>query len=148
MRKIVLALLAAVVFSGVAFAQSGYYIAASAGYPGAAIHFGIEDVGVTNLDARINLGYSYVGTSALSFGLDALYQLDVDMSEVPVDVYVGGGVGATFGGSFLIKALVGGSYGLAEVGVENMSVFVEVGPTFSVGGSFGADARLGVAYAF
>lgn len=149
MRKIVLALLAALVIGGAAFAQSGFYVAGSAGYPGAALHLGVEDVGVAGLDARLNVGYAYVGD--FSVGVDALYGLDISSMEmdVPIDVYVGGGVGATFGGSFSLKALVGGSYSLAEVGAPNFSVFVEGGPTFAFGGGgLGGDARLGVAYGF
>lgn len=147
MRKFVLALVAALVLGGAAFAQSGFYVAGSAGYPGAALHLGVEDVGVDGLDARLNVGYAYVGN--FSVGVDALYGLDVGTMDVPIDVYVGGGVGATFGGSFSLKALVGGSYSLAELGVDGLSVFVEGGPTYSFGGGgFGADARLGVAYGF
>lgn len=147
MRKFVIALLAALVLGGAAFAQSGFFVAASAGYPGAALHLGVEDVGVAGLDARLNVGYAYAGD--FSVGLDALYGLDVDLSDVPIDVYVGGGVGATFDGDFSLKALVGGSYSLAELGVDGLSVFVEAGPTYTFGnGGIGVDARLGVGYGF
>jgi hypothetical protein len=150
MRKIVIALLAALVLGGAAYAQSGFFVAASAGYPGAAIHFGVEDVAVEGLDARLNVGYAYAGD--FSVGLDALYGIDLGTMEMelPIDVYVGGGVGATFDGDFTIKALVGGSYGLSELGVEGLSVFLEAGPTytFATDNFFSVDARLGVAYGF
>jgi hypothetical protein len=149
MRKIVLALLAALVLGGAAYAQSGFYAAASAGYPGVAVHLGVEDVAVEGLDARLNVGWAYA--NEFSVGLDALYGIDLGTMEMdlPIDVYVGGGVGATFTGDFTLKALVGGSYGLSELGVDGLSVFLEAGPTYTFGGNgFGVDARLGVAYGF
>ena len=151
MRKLVLVLLAALVMGGAAFAQSGFYAALSAGYPGAAVHLGVEDVGVEGLDARLNVGYAYIG-GGFSVGLDALYAIDLGTMEmeVPIDVYVGGGVGATFTGEFSLKALVGGSYSLTELtGVDGLGVFLEAGPTYTFGGGgINADARLGVAYGF
>lgn len=148
MRKLVLALLAALVLGGTAFAQSGFYAAASAGYPGVAVHLGVEDVGVEGLDARLNVGWAY--SNEFSVGVDALYGIDLGTMEMemPIDLYVGGGVGATFSGDFLLKVLVGGSYSLADLGVDGLSLFVEAGPTYNFNGSFDADARLGVAYGF
>lgn len=147
MRNLVFGLLAALVLgSGAAFAQNGFYAGASAGYPGAALHFGVEDVAVDGLDARVNIGYAYDGD--FSFGVDGLYSLDVDTSDLPIDVYVGGGVGADFGGSFFLKGLVGGEYRLVEIDVPALGVFVELGPTFEFGSGISADARLGVNYHF
>ena len=146
MRKIILALLAALVLGGAAYAQSGFFVALSAGWPGAAVHVGVEDVIVEGLDARLNVGYEYAGN--FSIGLDALYGLDVEIPDVPIDVYVGGGLGASFAGDFVIKALVGGSYGLDDLGVEGLSVFLELGPTYNFNSGINADARLGVAYGF
>lgn len=147
MRNLMFGLLAALVLgSGAAFAQNGFYAGASAGYPGAALHFGVEDVGAAGLDARLNIGYAYDGD--FSFGVDALYGLNVDTDDLPIDVYVGGGVGADFGGSFFLKGLVGAEYRLVEIDVPALGVFVEVGPTFDFDGGVGADARLGVNYHF
>ncbi|MDZ7801289.1 MAG: hypothetical protein U5K81_10925 [Trueperaceae bacterium] len=150
MRKLLLSLLAALVLSGgVAFAQQqGMWAGLSGGFPGASVHFGVENV-VQNLDVRANLGYTYVLGTA-SFGVDALYGLDLDLDGAPVDVYVGGGVGAAFDGTFSVKALGGAEYRLVDVGVPELGVFFEVGPVLSFGNSdgFGADARLGVNYHF
>jgi len=147
MRNLMLGLLAALVLgSGAAFAQNGFWAGASAGYPGAALHFGVEDVGVQGLDARVNIGYAYDGD--FSVGLDGLYGLNVDTSDLPIDVYVGGGVGADFGGSFIVKALVGGEYRLVEIDVPALGVFLEIGPTYDFTDGVGADGRLGVNYHF
>lgn len=150
MRKLVLVLLAALVLGGAAYAQSGFYAALSAGYPGAAVHFGVEDIGVEGLDARLNVGYAYIGGD-FAVGLDALYAIDLGTMEMdaPIEVYVGGGVG--YAGGIALKALVGGSYSLAEVtGVDGLGVFLEAGPTytFAVDRGINADARLGVSYGF
>lgn len=151
MRKMLLSLLAALVLSGgVAFAQQqGMWAGLSFGYPGAAVHFGVENV-VESLDVRANLGYVYTGDGTVSFGVDALYDLDVDVDDAPVDIYVGGGVGATFDGTFSIKALGGAEYRLLDVGVPELGVFFEAGPVMSFGedDGFGLDARLGVNYHF
>ena len=158
MRKLLFGLLAALVLaSGAAFAQSGFWAGLSGGYPGAAIHFGVEDVVVDNLDARLNLGYAYAADSGFSVGVDALYGLDLDTGELAVDVYVGGGVGFVVGQAFAVKALAGGEYRLAELGIDELGVFLEVGPSFGfdvdgddeeTSGGFGFDARVGVNYHF
>lgn len=159
MRNLLYSMVAAMlVFGGSALAQdvdvvivedSGYYAGLSAGYPGAALHFGIENV-TTNLDARFNFGYTYAGTSGATIGADALYELDVDTDGAPVDVYVGGGVGANFAGTFYVRALGGGEFRLVDAGVPQIGVFAEVGPAFGfgTGGGFGLDGRLGVNYHF
>lgn len=158
MRKLLLGLLAALVLgSGAAFAQTGFWAGLSGGYPGAAVHFGVESLGVENLDARLNLGYAYAADDGLSFGVDALYGLDLDTGEVPVDVYVGGGFGLVVSKAFALKALVGGEYRFGELGVPELGAFLEVGPSFGFdmdgddavdSGGFGFDARVGVNYHF
>lgn len=153
MRKLLLATFAALLIGGAAFAQdfdgTDYWAGLSAGYPGAAVHFGLEDV-TQNLDLRFNLGYIYVGDGGANFGVDALYNLDIDTDGAPVDVYLGGGVGADFGGTFVLKALGGAEFRLAEAGAEQVGVFAEVGPAFAFGedAGFGLDGRLGVNYHF
>lgn len=159
MRKLLTSMVAALlVAGGAAFAQdvdvvivedSGYFAGLSAGYPGAAVHFGIDDV-TTNLDARFSFGYTYAGTSGATIGVDALYELDVDTDGAPVDVYVGGGVGANFAGTFYVRGLGGGEFRLVDAGLPQLGVFAEVGPAFGfgTGGGFGIDGRLGVNYHF
>lgn len=157
MRKLLLSMFATlVVAGGAALAQdvivvddSGYYAGLSAGYPGAAVHFGIEDV-TQDLDVRFSLGYTYAGTGGATIGVDGLYTLDVDTDDAPVDVYLGGGVGANFAGTFYIRALGGGEFRLVDAGVPQIGVFAEVGPAFGfgAGAGFGLDGRLGVNYHF
>lgn len=157
MRKLLLGLLAALVLgSGTAFAQSGFFAGLSGGYPGAAIHFGVEDVITPGLDLRANIGYAYAGASGPSFGVDGLYGLDVDTGEVPVDIYAGGGLGLVFGEALAIKALVGGEYRFFEIDLPELGAFLEVGPSFGIDldtadayePGFGFDARVGVNYHF
>lgn len=164
MRKLLLGLLAALVLgSGAAFAQTGFWAGLSGGYPGAAVHFGVEGLGIDALDARVSLGYAYAGAEGFAFGVDALYGLDLDTGELPVDLYVGGGVGMVAGEAFAIKALVGGEYRFGELGIPELGAFLEVGPSYGIDmnnddldddgneiydGGFGFDARLGVNYHF
>ena len=157
MRRLLTCMFAALVLAGgAAFAQdadivvvddSDFWAGLSAGYPGAAVHFGIDDV-ADELAVRFNLGYTYAGN--FSIGADALYDLDVDTDGAPIDVYVGGGVGAAFadGGGFSVKALAGGEFFLADAGLDQLGVFAEVGPAITFGGGFGIDGRLGVNYHF
>jgi len=158
MRNLLFGLLAALVLgSGAAFAQTGAWVGLSGGYPGAALHFGVEDIVTDGLDVRVNVGYAYAGADGASFGADALYGLDVDTGEVPVNMYVGGGAGLVFGKAVAVKALVGGEYRLGDIGIEELGVFLEVGPSLGFDidgddatdeGGFGFDARLGVNYHF
>lgn len=159
MRKLLLGMFTALlVTGGAAFAQdvdvvvvddSDYYAGLSAGYPGAAIHFGLENV-TRNLDVRFNLGYTYIGAGGATLGVDGLYTLDVDTDGAPVDVYVGGGVGANFNGTFHVKAVGGAEFRLVDAGAPQVGVFVEAGPAFGFGaaGGFGIDGRLGANYHF
>ncbi len=158
MRKFLLSLLAvALLGAGSAFAQgmsSQYWAGFSAGYPGATIHFGVENV-IESLDIRANLGFTYFG-SGLSFGADVLYGLAVDTGELPIAVYLGGGpiitlgLGAGGGLGVGINALVGAEYSLADVGFEPGGVFFEVGPVLNVVPTFNAGfvGRLGFNYHF
>lgn len=164
MRTLILGLLAALVLGGgAAFAQTGAWGGLSGGYPGAAVHFGVEDVGVENLDARVNLGYAYAGADGFALGLDGLYGLNLDTGDLAADIYVGAGVGTVLGEAFAVKALVGGEYRLADLGLSQVGLFLEVGPSYGFDlndddldeddneiydGGFGFDARLGVNYHF
>lgn len=151
MRKLVISLLAvAVLGAGSALAQSGLWAGVSAGWPGAALHFGVENV-VQNLDVRANIGSSY-NFKDFSVGADVLYGLDVDLGVVPLDAYVGGGValGVGTGFSFGIGAFGGIEYRLGEAGLPEGGIFLEVGPAFDVTPAFrfGVLARLGFNYHF
>jgi len=150
MRKFLIALIAVVTLgAGTAFAQSGYWAGFSVGYPGAALHFGIEDV-TPNLGVRVNAGYNYIG-SGFALGLDALYDLDVDTGTTPIDVYVGGGLGLGIGAGIdvAINAFVGGEFRLVDAGLPQGGIFLEAGPSFSLSPfAFGIIGRLGFNYHF
>jgi hypothetical protein len=158
MRTLFFGLLAALVLGGgAAFAQTGFWAGVSGGYPGAAAHFGVEDVVVENLDARLNLGYAYAADAGFSVGVDALYGLPVDTGDLAIGVYAGGGVGLVVGQAVAVKALVGGEYRLGDLGIEQLGIFLEVGPSFGFdidgdededSGGFGFDARVGANYHF
>ena len=150
MRKFLIALIAVVTLgAGTAFAQSGYWAGFSVGYPGAALHFGIEDV-TPNLSIRVNAGYNYIG-SGFALGADALYDLPVDMGTTPIDVYVGGGVGLGIGSGIdvAINAFIGGEFRLVDAGLPQGGVFLEAGPSFALTPfNFGIIGRLGFNYHF
>ncbi len=150
MRKFLIALIAVVTLgAGTAFAQSGYWAGFSVGYPGAALHFGIEDV-TPNLGVRVNAGYNYIG-SGFALGFDALYDLDVDTGTTPIDVYVGGGLGLGIGAGIdvAINAFVGGEFRLVDAGLPQGGIFLEAGPSFSLSPfAFGIIGRLGFNYHF
>jgi hypothetical protein len=142
MRKLVISLLAVFVLgAGSAFAQSGYWAGLSAGYPGAVVHFGVENV-FPGLDVRANLGYQYLGVTGIGLGADVLYGLAVDTGTLPLDTYVGGGLqfGIGGGGSLGIGAFGGVEYRLGDVGLPEGGVFLEIGPSLGYRFAPGAGA--------
>jgi len=153
MRKLLISLIAiAALGTGGAFAQSGFWAGLSGGYPGAQVHFGVENA-FAGLDVRANLGYAFFAGNRFGFGVDVIYGLDLDTGVTPIDVYVGGGPNFSFGaGSDLrvsIDAFVGGEYRLGEIGLPEGGVFLEVGPALQVNPfAFGFIGRLGFNYHF
>ena len=155
MRKLLITLtVIAALGTGGVFAQSGYWAGVSAGYPGAQVHFGVENA-FAGLDVRANLGYAFFGGNRFGFGVDVMYDLDVDTGVTPIDVYVGGGPNFSFGTGTLglglsIDAFVGGEYRLGEIGLPEGGVFLEVGPAVQVIPAFGFGfvGRVGFNYHF
>jgi len=151
MRKFLVSLIAvAALGAGTAFAQGGYWAGFSVGYPGAALHFGIDNIS-PGLAARINAGYNYIGTAGFALGADILYDLPVDTGTAPIDVYVGGGLGLGIGAGVNvgINAFVGGEFSLAQSGLPEGGIFLEAGPSLGFSPfSFGVTARLGFNYPF
>ena len=155
MRKLLISLIViAALGTGGAFAQSGFWAGVSGGYPGAQVHFGVENV-FADLDVRVNLNYFYFGAAATGIGIgaDVLYGLDVDTGVVPIDVYVGGGPNIQVGVGDLglsVDAFVGGEYRLGEINLPQGGVFLEVGPVIKILPGFGADfmGRLGFNWHF
>ena len=151
MRKLILSLLAVVVLgAGSAFAQSGLWVGVSSGWPGFALHLGVEDV-IANLDVRANVNSTY--GFAFGVGADVLYDLDVDLGALPLDTYVGGGLNLIFvpGGVGVGLGAFGGiEYRLGELGLPEGGVFLEIGPDFLVVPvfAFGINARLGFNWHF
>ncbi len=150
MRKFLVALIAvATLGAGTAFAQSGYWAGFSVGYPGATLHFGIEDIS-PDLSLRVNAGYNYIG-SGFALGFDALYDLPIDMGTAPIDVYAGGGIGLGVGAGvdIAVNAVIGGEFSLVDAGLPQGGVFMEVGPSISLTPfAFGVVGRLGFNYHF
>ncbi len=155
MRKLLISLIViAALGTGGVFAQSGFWAGVSGGYPGAQVHFGVENV-FAGLDVRANLNYFYFGAAATGIGIgaDVLYGLDVDTGVVPIDVYVGGGPNIQVGTGALglsIDAFVGGEYRLGELNLPQGGVFLEVGPVIKILPGFSADfiGRLGFNWHF
>ncbi len=152
MRKFVISLVAVAVLSaGSAFAQTGYWAGISAGYPGAAVHFGVDGV-APGLAVRLNAGYNYIGTGGFALGVDALYDLPVNMGDTPIDLYAGGGLGIGIGAGVAlgVNLFVGGEFSLAQAGLPEGGVFLEVGPAIGVipAFGFGVAGRLGFNYHF
>jgi hypothetical protein len=150
MRKLIISLLAvAILGSGAAFAQTGTWAGVSVGWPGAALHFGVENI-ATNLDVRANLGYAYAG--GFAFGVDALYNINLQTDLPEFSTYAGGGIGFAFGEGLSagVGLLVGGEYRLVEAGIPQGGVFFEAGPTFAITPEFlfGFGGRLGFNYHF
>jgi hypothetical protein len=150
MRKLLVSLIAVVALgTGAAFAQTGTWAGISAGFPGAALHFGVENV-ATNLDVRANLGYNYFPVG-FAFGVDALYNLRLDTGVAPLSTYVGGGVGVGIGEGLGVgvNLILGGEYRLVEANFPEGGVFFEVGPTIGLAPfGFGFAGRLGFNYHF
>ncbi len=152
MRKVLVSLIAvAALGTGAAFAQGGYWAGVSAGYPGAALHFGIDDIAPA-LAVRLNAGYNYIGTGGFALGVDALYDLPVDLGDTPIAVYAGGGVGIGIGAGVAlgVNVFVGGEFSLAQAGLPEGGVFLEVGPAIGIipNFGFGVSGRLGFNYHF
>ena len=152
MRKLLVSLIAvAALGTGAAFAQGGYWAGVSVGYPGASLHFGIDDIS-PGLAVRLNAGYAYTGNVGFAIGVDALYDLPVDMGDTPITVYAGGGVGLGIGtGIGLgVNVFAGGEFSLASAGLPEGGVFLEVGPSIAVLPNFGFGilGRLGFNYHF
>ncbi len=161
MRKTLAMLLAVALLGlGSAFAQddmmmaNSFWAGASGGFPGAQVHFGVENV-VSGLDIRLNVGFNYGAPAGVYAGVyagvDLLYGLPVDMGDLPLDVYVGGGPSVNFAPFGLtIAALVGGEYRLGDVGLPEGGVFAEVGGGVTVLPAFAPafGGKLGFNYHF
>ncbi|HZX00343.1 MAG TPA: hypothetical protein VFF10_09795 [Trueperaceae bacterium] len=151
MRKFLVSLIAvAALGTGTAFAQGGYWAGFSVGYPGAALHFGIDGIS-PGLAARVNAGYNYIGAGGFALGADILYDLAVDTGTAPIDVYLGGGVGLGIGTGInvAVNAFVGGEFSLAGSGLPEGGIFLEAGPSIGFNPfALGVAARLGFNYHF
>jgi hypothetical protein len=155
MRKLLISLIAiAALGTGAAFAQSGFWAGISGGYPGAQVHFGVENV-FAGLDVRANLGFFYFGPAASGFGLgaNAVSPLDTQNGTTPTEVYVGAGPNLSVGAAAVglsIDAFVGGEYRLGELNLPEGGVFLEIGPAVRILPGFGVDfiGRLGFNWHF
>lgn len=135
MRRVMLAILVFVILvSGTATAQGRYWAGVSAGWPGVALHFGLDNV-TPDLSVRINAGYAYGGTIGFALGLDAMYDLDINTGSAPLYPYIGGGLGLGLGSrdfALAVNLFIGGEFRLVDVGLPQGGVFLEVGPAIRV----------------
>jgi hypothetical protein len=155
-RFITLALATFALAFGAASAQvlatdvdSDYWVGLSYRGLNANLHFGLDDVLSQDLDARFT---ALVG-DRFGVGVDVLYELPVELEDLPVEVYAGGGPDFyTIGGTtaFNLNVLAGSEYRLSQAGFPAGGVFLEAGPvlTFLPSFQFGAQAKIGVNYHF
>ncbi len=128
----------------------------SSGFPlGLNLHYGLNDIIVTNLDLRAN-GTFFAGSlsplqTVLGLGLDGLYNLD-NPDSPNLAVYLGGGLGAV-----VLLGKINGNFGLdvhglagAEYRFGGYGVFgeVNVGTGFASTYALGAALRIGFNYHF
>lgn len=151
MRKLIISLLALfTVLGGSAFAQSGYWAGVNVGYPGAGVHFGVSDL-APGVDFRANVGYSYGAATGFGIGVDALFDLNLDVAE-DFQVYAGGGLDIVFSSATTrlgIRGIIGGEYNLASAGMPEGGIFIEVGPALNLSPTgFSGFARVGFNYHF
>ncbi len=148
-------LIAALLCFGGAFAQtnlSGAWAGISFGAPATALHFGGEDALADGVDLRGTLGFSYLYSSGVYIGADALFNLDMDTGGAPIDTYLGAGAFASVGSGFGlgIQGLFGGEYRLVEAGLPEGGIFLELGPDLYLapGVFLGLTGRLGFNFHF
>lgn len=152
MRKIFFLLV--MVLGSAGFAQTnlqGYWAGVSFGVPATAFHFGAEDVLGNGGDLRGTVGFSYLYSSGIYLGGDALFALNMD-STAPIDPYVGVGAFTSIGGGFGlgVQGLIGAEYRLVDAGFPEGGIFFEVGPDlyFAPRVFLGLTGRLGFNYHF
>jgi hypothetical protein len=139
---------------GSALAQtnlSGAWAGISFGVPATALHVGGEDALGEGVDLRGTLGFSYLYSSGVYLGADALFNLDLD-TGAPIDTYLGAGAFTSIGGGFGlgIQGLFGGEYRLVEAGLPEGGVFFEIGPDLYLAPRvfLGLTGRIGFNYHF
>lgn len=163
MRKLIATLLALTVLGlGFGLAQDAfdddvniegdYWAGVSTGWPfGVNVHFGLEDMIGDGIDLRANAALG-IG-SQFGLGVDVLADLPVDLDNPALGIYAGGGpnFGVAAGTATVgLGLLVGGEYRLADAGLPEGGVFIEVGPSLTFVPAFiaNANARFGFNYHF
>jgi hypothetical protein len=142
-----------VMLVGTAFAQQGYWGGVSLGSPALGVHFGAEDLLSDGVDVRGTLGFSYLYTSGVYLGADALFALDTTTTPTPsVEPYLGAGAFTTIGSGFGlgVTGLFGGEYRLDYAGLPEGGLFIEIGPDLYLAPTvfFGLTGRIGFNYHF
>ena len=152
MRRLFIGLLTVLVL-GAGTASAQMWAGISSGFPfGVTLHFGLEDVLSPGIDVRANGTVGFAG--AFGVGADVLIGLPVNVPDIPIDVYAGGGPAVAFAGAggfaLAVNAFAGVEYRLGQVGFDPGGVFLEVGPTIVLVPAFGAGfvGRLGFNYHF
>jgi hypothetical protein len=115
--------------------QAQNWVGLRTGYPlGVTVHYGIGDAFSPTTDARVSANLRVRG-SDVGFGV-AFDVLETVYVEQPFNAYIGGGPAIEFGGGgalLEVHGLAGGQFFLADLDLEELSVFAEI----SVGAAFG-----------
>ena len=158
MRKVLFALVtAALLAGGAAFAQgmSNMYAGISVGVASVqgvfgipvTAHFGVENVGMQNLDIRADAGFYITGTG-LELGVEGIYNYPVMES---LNVYGGLGprvlIDVSGGGTWFGFAALGGTEYMVTPNI-GLTGEVTVEPYFGSGGGVVIGAHSGVSYHF
>ncbi len=157
MRKLLISIMAMVALGfGTANAQDAfgstvelspdYYIGANVGLRhGTAfgLHFGINDLIANGIGTRFG-----VGLRGGSFALtgDVIANLPVQTGDAPLGIYAGAGLGLTFHDAAThvsLAIMAGAEYRLTGAGFAPGGIFLELGPSFSLGGGGGTGFYLG-----
>ena len=135
MRKVLIAVVGALLLTGVAFAQDedtvdvapngDTWLGASTGYPfGLTAHYGLGDALGDGVDLRFNGRFAFSGdlvssTIGFNLGADALFAIPVDSDEV--HVYAGAGPSLGFAATTYNAGVTGGNLGGFVVGAQGLA---------------------------
>ena len=142
--------LAALLLAGAVSAQNWFGV--RSGFPlGVTLHYGMANALGGGADLRIS-GRLVASGGGVSFGVGADALVGV-FADGPVTAYVGGGPSVEFGPSRAdlgVQGLVGGQFRFAQVGLQQLGVFLEgsIGASLSLSGGTARIPTFGAALGF